>query len=118
MMSSVFYSVRHRILFSFFEGSLESESCFALIKFSVFHVFKKLQRFWNWPVPPRRRWRIETSDIFNFLMANVSQIFVDQFHSPFVKLLKVVRRVGDLIWLVTQPFNNVFDTSEKLLFFF
>ena len=69
------------------------------------------------PIAPRRWWRIKTSHIFYFLMAYVSQIFFDQDNGPLVKLLKIVRRMGDFVRFVAQPFNYVSNSFEEFLLF-
>ena len=59
--------VSYGILLPFLESGFHSERGLSLVKFSIFHVLKKLEGLRGRTIPPWRGRRIEPSDVFHFL---------------------------------------------------
>ena len=100
MMSDIFDAISDWVHFAFFQSNFHAQSSLSFIKLAVLHILKQAEAFRHRPLSPRRRRWVESLDLFRFLMANVSQVLVDQNFSPFVKLVEIIRRVSDGKWLV------------------
>ena len=78
VMVSILDPVDHRILLTLLQRCPHPQSCIALFELPIFHILKQPQRLVNRSVPPWRQSWIESSNILNLLVTDISHSFSDQ----------------------------------------